>query len=427
MLRQERESFEKQITDNAMNAERRAKQVQLDMERRRARRQFVEDRTNSDYEKWRTYLNIREDNERQDLKFEVTINENRLAESTLKQSELKAEVSNCIDEFERNAAKLGISLDENSAQTNGNVSNKSATMLRQDELEQLRVTGPMDALKHLDYLATKLPDKFSQAKLSNEHMAKISTKTLEDKEARKERERRRRKVLVDQAKAAQDAEQKRKEQALLEKFARMSAVEREIAENVWRTRQCKAIIKENRLYRDQQYKLRMEEDIILAQERNKQAWLSEKEETDKRVAAARARYIEKENILKEEITKINTIYCGEVVQSIVHLALKTASFRSLGEEFVPAPIWREWIASYIAGKNQYGDKTINMKASKIADEDIEDLSRDIVPNLAETQFFDSVQLDDYLNGFGYWSDNSTMADNQNPSSHLLGAVVKYIV
>jgi hypothetical protein len=59
-------------------------------------------------------------------------------------------------------------------------------------------------------------------------------KTMNDK-ARKERERRRRKMIVDVSKTQMDIENKRREELLVERNQRLSKQERELAYESWRT------------------------------------------------------------------------------------------------------------------------------------------------------------------------------------------------
>jgi hypothetical protein len=53
--------------------------------------------------------------------------------------------------------------------------------------------------------------------------------------ARKERERRRRKMIVDVSKTQMDIENKRREELLVERNQRLSKQERELAYESWRT------------------------------------------------------------------------------------------------------------------------------------------------------------------------------------------------
>lgn len=171
----------------------------------------------------------------------------------LAKTEATLEVNNCIDDFERNAVKLGIPLEDESA--------VQGPELLPDEVNHLSRTANMDSMDHLKYLSTMIPDRNATAKLANDHLNKIQQKISSDKAARKERERRRRKVLVDQVKAGQEAEEKRKEITLLERFSRQSVVEKELSENLWRTRQMKLIIKENRILKDAELKKKFDESL----------------------------------------------------------------------------------------------------------------------------------------------------------------------
>jgi len=84
-------------------------------------------------------------------------------------------------------------------------------------------------------------------------------KTITDK-TRKERERRRRKMIVDQSKTLFDMEQKRKESQIVDRMKRQAKQEVELQYEEWRTQQCFGIIQENRKLREARYDKRKEID-----------------------------------------------------------------------------------------------------------------------------------------------------------------------
>jgi hypothetical protein len=80
--------------------------------------------------------------------------------------------------------------------------------------------------------------------------------------SRKERDKRRRKMIVDQSKAQKDIEIKRKETLLVDKLIQESRQEEEIRYEMWRNKTCKDIIAENRNLRENQYNEQVQQIAI---------------------------------------------------------------------------------------------------------------------------------------------------------------------
>ena len=88
-------------------------------------------------------------------------------------------------------------------------------------------------------------------------------KVISDRQ-RKERERRRRKMIVDQMKTYQDMETKRRQDQALERMKRQAKQEEELDYEKWRTEQCKNVIVDNRKLREARYEKRHEIDTQTA-------------------------------------------------------------------------------------------------------------------------------------------------------------------
>jgi hypothetical protein len=81
---------------------------------------------------------------------------------------------------------------------------------------------------------------------------------------RKDRERRRRKMIVDQMKTYNEMEDKRREDQVLERMKWMAKQEEELVYEKWRTEQCKNVIIDNRKLREARYDKRKEIDTQTA-------------------------------------------------------------------------------------------------------------------------------------------------------------------
>ena len=88
--------------------------------------------------------------------------------------------------------------------------------------------------------------------------------------ARKERDKRRRKMIVDQSKAQKDIEIKRKEKLLVDKLIQESKQEEEIRYEMWRNKTCKDVICENRSLRENQYQEQAQQITVRETHREKE-------------------------------------------------------------------------------------------------------------------------------------------------------------
>lgn len=94
-------------------------------------------------------------------------------------------------------------------------------------------------------------------------------KPLDDKQ-KKERERRRMRMIADQLSLVQNIEKTRRETEVLERMKRQSKQEEELSYEAWRTQQCKVIITEDRKLREAKYDKRTDLDIQNAVFKEKQ-------------------------------------------------------------------------------------------------------------------------------------------------------------
>eukprot|EP00105_Crassostrea_gigas_P002319 XP_011414807.1 PREDICTED: sperm flagellar protein 2 isoform X4 [Crassostrea gigas] len=188
---------------------------------------------------------------------------------------------------------------------------------------------------------------------NDDYIGKIRKRLQEDESARAEREKRRRKVLVDQMKAHEAQEEARREEMLVNRLMRQSQQERRIAVQLLQARHEKEVIRKNRIIREKQYEDRRLKDFVDALNREAEmarlAKLEYEEQTKKdqelhdKIAAERA---------EARYTK-HYESCNEVVNQLVDFTCKVAEYRELTEKLVPAKLMRDWTALFISGKPLY--------------------------------------------------------------------------
>ena len=140
---------------------------------------------------------------------------------------IRSDVINEIDEFEKRH------LEER--ETDIEASNGESI---NEGIPQSTLKATSEALNHREELMT---------------MIKEREKAMHSEFYRKERDKRRRKMIVDQSKGQKDLEVKRKEQTLFEKLTQESRQEEEIRYEFWRAKNSKELLIRNRELREQSY------------------------------------------------------------------------------------------------------------------------------------------------------------------------------
>ena len=113
------------------------------------------------------------------------------------------------------------------------------------------------------------PLNFIKPKSNDDYIFKIRNRLQEDAHARKEREKRRRKVLVDQLKANEALEESKREEALVAHLLRQSQFERRIAVELLHARHEKDVIRENRINKEKEILERREREFQEALDRER--------------------------------------------------------------------------------------------------------------------------------------------------------------
>ncbi|XP_067937009.1 sperm flagellar protein 2-like [Watersipora subatra] len=269
--------------------------------------------------------------------------------------------------------------------------------------------GRSSQLNELEYL---------KPKSNGVYISKIRKRLNEDESARNEREKRRRKVLVEQMKAHETQEENRREEMLVNRLMRQSQQERRIAVQLLQARHEKEVIKQNRLFREKQYeerRLREFEDALNREaELSRLAKLDYVEQTKKdqelhaKIAAERAeaRYARHYEMCKEMLSEIADVAC------------KVGEYRELTENLLPVKLWKEWKTLFVSGQSLYptADSTAQQRALGPTPADILELERQAILNEGDFQ--------DYKEMTGDWAppDDSDITAPP-PSNPIVGHVI----
>lgn len=272
------------------------------------------------------------------------------------------------------------------------------------------------------FLSSKSPKKpvdplsYIKPRSNDDYINKIRTRLEEDSVARKEREKRRRRVLIEQMKAHEAQEEAHREEMLVNRLMRQSQQERRIAVQLMQIRHEKEVIRQNRIFREKQYAERRLKDFDDALTREaelcRQARIEYAEETRKAQ--------ELHDKIKAEIAeaKYNKHYniCWEVLSQIVDFSCKIGEYRELTEKLIPPKMFREWEALFLEGLPIYEDEPAEVSNTEFSQQrEIEKEKEDLM---------DEGDFLEYKNLIGEWTpDEGTEIQGPAKDNAVLGHII----
>eukprot|EP00742_Colponemidia_sp_Colp-10_P006325 GILJ01006779.1.p1 GENE.GILJ01006779.1~~GILJ01006779.1.p1 ORF type:complete len:1812 (+),score=440.28 GILJ01006779.1:171-5606(+) len=370
---------------------------------------FMEQWQQRGEESWKKNQEVKQDRERTELRFEMSLAEQTKRKAQAFKESGVHEVESGIDAFERNLARIGVD-DRRGKDTDSGLVLSDSTI---------------SPLEHLKTLSKRLPDNNTQRLEATVFMEKVRENKVETEIARKERERRRRRVLVDQAKTQEEAEMKKKEDELLEKLLKESKEERQLAYESWRTAQYKQVIVENRKLREDLYEARRQKDLDESIQRDQEMFRVMQEKKKEQVAIDKQRYRENERARRMATEKKHTESCSEIFDLIFDIADAATQFRQLSDEpVIDSRVWREWTQLFVDGLTV--EPTPEPSHDELAEQ--EEKAKEIA-QLADAALqerltvLDNVEFDDYLTNINQWDVKVSLKPAEPIiESHSKGAV-----
>nr|XP_007959545.2 sperm flagellar protein 2 isoform X7 [Chlorocebus sabaeus] len=254
----------------------------------------------------------------------------------------------------------------------------------------------------------------------DEYIKKIQKRLEEDAFAREQREKRRRKLLMDQLIAHEAQEEAYREEQLINRLMRQSQQERRIAVQLMHVRHEKEVLWQNRIFREKQHEERRLKDFQDALDREaalaKQAkidfeeqFLKEKRFHDQiAVERAQARY------------KKHYSICAEILDQIVDLSTKVADYRTLTNNLIPYKLMHDWKELFFNAKPIYEQASVKTLPANP--------SREQLIELEKRDLLDTNDYEEYKNMVGEWALPEEMVDNLPPSNNcILGHILHRLV
>jgi len=190
------------------------------------------------------------------------------------------------------------------------------------------------------------------------YMAGVRAQGVEDVATKREREARRRRMLVEQQATAAEAERRAEAEALLSALARQSTQEQQLAERLWQLSQEQEVMRENRLLREQQYAARRAQDWDDTLKREFEQHRSLRQQYEATAAAEKEAWLASERARKEAKAAKHRAMCENMAWQLVQLAERCAEYRQSTGCLVPRNEWRRWLAMFIHSDPQLGEPVV---------------------------------------------------------------------
>ena len=171
----------------------------------------------------------------------------------------------------------------------------------------------------------------------------IYQKIMLDNRTKTERNRRRRKIIVEQGKTQIEIENKRREEQYIGKLAKQSNQEKQLTYETYRVNQCKNIIRENRNLREEMYKKRLEgnKEFQKINEDNYLKFHIENFHRDQEKEDNRKKDLEISQ--KQKQRNLNSDICKSMIDLIIDISDKAYEYQQINDvEEIDPRVWREW-------------------------------------------------------------------------------------
>ncbi|XP_046527852.1 sperm flagellar protein 2 isoform X3 [Equus quagga] len=254
----------------------------------------------------------------------------------------------------------------------------------------------------------------------DDYIKKIQKRLEEDAFAREQREKRRRRLLMDQLIAHEAQEEAYREEQLINRLMRQSQQERRIAVQLMHVRHEKEVLWQNRIFREKQYEERRLKDFQDALDR--EAALAKLAKIDSEEQALREKEVHEQIAVERAQARYQKHYsmCAEILDQILDLSTKVADYRMLTNNLIPHKLMRDWKELFFNGKPIYDQASIKHLSAKPSVEQLIELEK--------RDFLDSNDYDDYKNMVGEWALPEEMVDSLPPSNNcILGHVIRRLV
>ncbi|MBZ3886180.1 Sperm flagellar protein 2 [Sciurus carolinensis] len=291
---------------------------------------------------------------------------------------------------------------------------KFETLIKKDL--QAKESASKTSFDTADRITTDLLNTYSD----DDYIKKIQKRLEEDAFAREQREKRRRRLLMDQLIAHEAQEEAYREEQLIHRLMRQSQQERRIAVQLMHVRHEKEVLWQNRIFREKQYEERRLKDFQDALDR--EAALAKQAKIDFEEQILREKEFHDQIATERAKVSYKKHYdiCAEILDQILDLSTKVSDYRMLTNNLIPRKLMHDWKELFFNGKPLYEQiSTKHLPARHPAGQLVELEKRDLL---------DKNDYEEYKNMVGEWALPEEMVDKLPPSNNsILGHVLHRLV
>ncbi|XP_031216103.1 sperm flagellar protein 2 isoform X2 [Mastomys coucha] len=272
------------------------------------------------------------------------------------------------------------------------------------------------SLETTDQTAAELLNTYSD----DDYIKKIQKRLEEDAFAREQREKRRRRLLMDQLMAHEAQEEAYREEQLIHRLMRQSQQERRIAVQLMHVRHEKEVLWQNRIFREKQFEERRLKDFQDALDR--EAALAKQAKIDFAEQTLREKEIHEKISVERAQERYEKHYgiCAEILDQILDLCTKVADYRLLTNNLIPHKMMRDWKELFFSGIPIYEQTSLTHGQT----EPTEDYRTEI----KKRDLLDSKDYEEYKNMVGEWALPEDMVNSSPPSNNnILGHVLLRLI
>ncbi|TNN09433.1 Sperm flagellar protein [Schistosoma japonicum] len=251
-----------------------------------------------------------------------------------------------------------------------------------------------------------LKDYFNEATMN--YMEQIHKKANEEKKAISERQKRRRRVIMDILEAHHNRQEEIRSKQIMQRFSRQSHLESRICVQLEQIQREKSIILENRREREKQYEARRELEFQLAMDREREMLLQKKEEEQERFAELKQFWSEQLAKRRQASYKRHYDFIqNDIIPLLLQFVMNVADYRVYTRKLIPLRLFRQWKIEFVKG--------ILLSDTSSAEIQIEDHVEDEIKNTAyqlqlkpdqiieeQQELLDECDLEEYQNLTGDW-------------------------
>ncbi|XP_012662505.1 sperm flagellar protein 2 [Otolemur garnettii] len=245
----------------------------------------------------------------------------------------------------------------------------------------------------------------------DEYIKKIQKRLEEDAIAREQREKRRRRLLMDQLIAHEAQEEAYREEQLINRLMRQSQQERRIAVQLMHVRHEKEVLWQNRIFKEKQYEERRLKDFQDALDR--EAALAKQAKVDFEEQILREKKVHEQIAVERAQARFKKHYsiCTEIMDQILDFSTKVADYRMLTNNMIPHKLMHDWKELFFSGKPLYEQASIKPQPAKPSPEQRIELEK--------RDFLDSNDYEEYKHMVGEWALPEEMVDNKPPPNNTI--------